>query len=82
MQRPLLTVLILASLSSVATEAQQPSFDCAKAAGTVEQMICADEVLTALDLRMAQVWDEAMITWAGTARTSSARGSPTLPDPG
>jgi uncharacterized protein len=32
-----------------------PSFDCSKAAGSTEQMICKDDVLSAMNHKMAEV---------------------------
>jgi uncharacterized protein len=40
--------------------AGQPSFDCAKAEGAVEEMICADSLLAALDVEMNAVWNRVM----------------------
>lgn len=36
-----------------------PSFDCNKAAGTIEKMICGDDELAALDLKLAEVYADA-----------------------
>lgn len=36
--------------------AAEPSFDCAKARGTVERMICGDADLAALDVELARVY--------------------------
>ena len=58
-----ITVLIssLAGDPSV-TQAKgtQPSFDCAKAESSAEELICADDKLAALDRRMAQHYSAAM----------------------
>lgn len=43
--------------SAVATE---PAFDCTKAEGAVETLICQDNHLAALDQKMQQVFDKAM----------------------
>jgi uncharacterized protein len=40
--------------------AQTPSFDCAKASAEAEQMICRDGALSALDQRLAAVYNEAL----------------------
>jgi uncharacterized protein len=40
--------------------AANPSFDCAKATGTIEKMICNDEALAALDRRLAEVYVAAI----------------------
>jgi uncharacterized protein len=37
-----------------------PSFDCARAEGEVEQLICSNRELAALDLRMDTVWQTAL----------------------
>ena len=36
-----------------------PSFDCSKAAGSIEQMICKDDVLSTMDHKMAEVYAAA-----------------------
>jgi uncharacterized protein len=42
------------------SEATGPSFDCGKVeAGSIEEMICKDEGLAALDQRLARVYSEA-----------------------
>lgn len=40
--------------------AQPPSFDCRQASGAVQEMICADSALAALDRQMAAVWRQAV----------------------
>jgi uncharacterized protein len=40
-----------------------PSFDCRRARGEVEQLICGDDELAALDRRMAEVWERALERW-------------------
>lgn len=37
-----------------------PSFDCDEAVGTVEELICADAELAALDRRLDTLWQEAL----------------------
>jgi uncharacterized protein len=45
---------------AIAAYAKGPSFDCSKVeAGSIEEMVCKDENLTALDLKMAEVYKEA-----------------------
>ncbi|MGB5425110.1 MAG: lysozyme inhibitor LprI family protein, partial [Desulfobacterales bacterium] len=39
--------------------ASGPSFDCSKAAGSIEQMICKDDTLSTLDHKMAKVYAAA-----------------------
>ncbi len=38
----------------------QPSFDCSKADGSVEELICQDESLAALDRELAEVYPKAL----------------------
>ena len=38
----------------------QPSFDCAKAEGAVEALICKDADLAALDLKLSEVYGMAL----------------------
>ncbi|OKL45792.1 MliC family protein [Pseudovibrio exalbescens] len=38
--------------------ATTPTFDCAKASGSVEEMICADENLAGLDRKLDEVWQQ------------------------
>jgi len=40
-----------------------PTFDCSKASGQVERLICKDDGLAALDRRMAEVYAKAMKNW-------------------
>lgn len=56
---------ILISIASAASFpaaglAESPTFDCARAQGEVEELICADASLAALDRRLDQVYREAM----------------------
>jgi uncharacterized protein len=48
---------------AVAQPAASPSFDCAKASGQVESLICRDAGLTGLDRRMADVYATALRRW-------------------
>ncbi|WEM41274.1 MliC family protein [Photobacterium sp. DA100] len=41
--------------------ASEPAFDCSKAEGEVESLICQDTELAALDQKMQQVFDKAMV---------------------
>lgn len=52
-------VASLASLTGVAT-AQGPAYDCHKANGSIERLICADTELAALDRAMASVYAAAL----------------------
>jgi uncharacterized protein len=47
-------------LSAASCFAAGPSFDCAKAATSVEKMICADAELSRLDVELARVYDTAL----------------------
>ena len=40
--------------------AAAPAFDCGKAGGTVERLVCSDKALAALDRKMASVFAKAM----------------------
>jgi uncharacterized protein len=48
----LLSILLPAGVADLHA---QPSFDCAKADGAVEEMICADAGLAALDLQLDEL---------------------------
>ncbi len=54
----LVPVLMLSSAGPLL--AGKPSFDCEKAQGEVEQAICADSTLAALDVQMSEVWGQVM----------------------
>ncbi|HSC29279.1 MAG TPA: MliC family protein [Vicinamibacterales bacterium] len=58
------TLLALAGGPAAAYDQQQgPTFDCAKASGQVETLICKDPALAALDRKMAEVYAAAMKKW-------------------
>ncbi|MCL1138081.1 MliC family protein [Shewanella pneumatophori] len=40
---------------------ESPSFDCSKATGQVETLICSDAELAALDRKMTQVYQQALV---------------------
>lgn len=46
-------------LSAAPAAAQQPSYDCAKATHEIEQLVCKDKELSALDLKLAEVYKAA-----------------------
>lgn len=48
------------SQGNVQVRDEGPSFDCAKAEGSVEEIICKDATLAALDRQMAQVYAAAL----------------------
>lgn len=54
------TLILCTFLIAITAHAEGPSFDCSKVkAGSIEEMVCKDEYLTALDLKMAAVYKEA-----------------------
>lgn len=55
--KPTLTLLLMTLGTSV--EATTPAFDCKKVSGSVEQLICNDAELAALDRKMAEVFAAA-----------------------
>jgi uncharacterized protein len=46
-----------------AAKPASPSFDCAKATGEVQQLVCTDAGLAALDRRLADVYAKALKGW-------------------
>ena len=56
-----LALLALAAApDGVRAQAKGPTFDCAKAQGEVEQLICKDEGLAALDRKLDEVYKAAL----------------------
>lgn len=55
-----IAVMVLVTLLATPLAYAQPSFDCSRADGVVEEMLCNDAGLAALDVQMAKVWQEAM----------------------
>ena len=53
-------VFVLAASGGDAAEAGKPSFDCAKATGVAEKMICADPGLAAADAAIAATYTSAL----------------------
>jgi len=53
-------IVLVAVLAPTLVWAQGPAFDCAKAAGEVENLICQDEGLAALDRKLDEVYKAAM----------------------
>ncbi|UXI04281.1 MliC family protein [Photobacterium sp. TY1-4] len=47
----------------VSVLAASPSFDCSQASGSIEEMICQDDALAALDRQMAEVFPAAMANY-------------------
>jgi uncharacterized protein len=61
MMKPRLTFLVLATvLAAAPSRAQGPAFDCAKADGEVEELICQDEGLAARDRKLDEVYTAAL----------------------
>lgn len=54
-----LTGIACAAAFPAAALAQGPAFDCTKAQGEVEELICSDASLAALDQKLAEVYREA-----------------------
>jgi len=55
----LLSLIACVAGSFSSARAQRPTFDCAKASGDVETLICRDATLAALDLKLATVYAAA-----------------------
>ena len=65
-QRTLATFLALVGATSALWASPQsvvPSFDCSRASGEIEQLICDDEGLAALDVEMAEIYRRALERW-------------------
>jgi len=61
-----IAVVLIAGLAGTSprvalAQATGPAFDCAKAAGTVEKLICGDAGLAALDRRLDAVYKAALV---------------------
>ena len=57
---PVATLVALVAATPVArAQAKGPSFDCAKAEGEVQQLVCKDEGLAALDRKLDEVYKAA-----------------------
>lgn len=54
---------LVVSRSTLRAQTASPSFDCSQASGTVEDLICDDEGLAALDRRMTEVFATALESW-------------------
>ena len=55
-----LTLIVIAATRTGAQPAARPTFDCAKATGEIETLICKDPGLIALDRRLADVFGAAV----------------------
>ena len=58
--RKMWNALLLLALALELAWAQGPAFDCSKATGEVEELICQDEELAALDRKLDEVYGAAM----------------------
>ena len=58
-----LAVLVAVTTGQVWAQASTPSFDCSKASGEVEKLICTEAHLAALDRKMAEVFAKALQAW-------------------
>ncbi len=52
--------IMVAVAADASAQAKGPAFDCAKAEGTVQKMICSDEALAALDRKLDGVYKGAV----------------------
>jgi uncharacterized protein len=65
--QPFKTILVLSAFMSVlgcwrivgTARAEGPSFDCRKASGSIEEMVCQDDELSTLDRKLAEVYAKA-----------------------
>ena len=55
-----LTLIVIAATRTGAQPAARPTFDCAKATGEIETLICKDPALIALDRKLADVFGAAV----------------------
>lgn len=69
-----LAMLLVGCLAPASALAEAPSFDCKQAKGAVEALICKDEGLAALDLKLDSAWKTAK------AKASQKRLKPLLSD--
>jgi uncharacterized protein len=53
-------VLVSIFAAAPVAVAATPRFDCAKAASAVEEVVCGDEPLAALDVELARLWTKGM----------------------
>lgn len=59
----------LALLAPTVAYGASPSFDCKQASNEIEKMICADAKLSALDVRMAELYSDAIRQANGSMKT-------------
>ncbi len=60
-RKPLAVAAALtACIPATGAPGAQPSFDCARAEGAVEELICSDAELAALDVKLSEAFDTAL----------------------
>jgi uncharacterized protein YecT (DUF1311 family) len=59
-RHPLRYLTVVARVPAALAAQSTPSFDCAQASGSVQELICASDQLAALDRELAAVWEEAL----------------------
>ena len=76
-----LTLIACAAGVSAVVLAQGPTFDCAKAQGEVEKLICSDALLATLDRKLDEVYKAAtakatgkLVTWLRTEQRGWVKG--------
>ncbi|HEX2644929.1 MAG TPA: MliC family protein [Thermoanaerobaculia bacterium] len=60
MKNALLMIVLAGTFLVLPAHAANPSFDCRKANGEIEKLICMDKDLAALDRKMAEVYPQAL----------------------
>jgi uncharacterized protein len=56
--------LLAATTLPASAQSTSPSFDCSKASGEIEKLVCTDAGLAALDRKMAEVFGKAVKEWS------------------
>jgi uncharacterized protein len=57
------SVMVAATTVAASAQSASPSFDCSKASGQVEELICGDDQLAALDRELAATYKKALKSW-------------------
>ena len=57
---PAAALAIAVATLSTPTHASEPAFDCAKAKGQAQQLVCTDEAVAALDRQLSEVYQTAL----------------------
>ena len=68
-RRSLLTWVYIISTALSVAHAKEPAFDCAKAQGEVERLICGNEALAALDRKLDDIYRSAAVKARGKLAT-------------